>query len=206
MFLQGANLLCLFAYNDLFLTLPSFLIQDTVLSNPQQLESPLLSQTDCNRPTSIPSIFFLTFTLLIQRPANLPGLFVSSGKARKEKTSGLQNRVQPQDPKQRLWILNSLLQHRRTQARTLEKTNQGRNQQGAPVQWIADSTLSSAQPRLIASLYPLHPLKMPWKQATQEHCCSYHSYQIGRPSSLSAQGQELTISCAPFTLPDGVQL
>ena len=35
-FLQGANLACLFAYNDLFLTLPSFLIQDTILSNPQR--------------------------------------------------------------------------------------------------------------------------------------------------------------------------
>lgn len=101
---------------------------------------------------------------------------------------------------------NSLLQYRCAQARTLEKTNQGRNQQGASVQQITDSTLNLAQSRLIASLYPLVPLRMPWKQATQEYCCSYHSYRIGRQYSLSALGQELRISCAPFTLSDWVQL
>lgn len=68
---------------------------------------------------------------------------------------------------------NSLLRHKVIQARTLAKTNQGRNQQGTSTQWITDSKLNLAQPRLIASFHPLHPLKMPWKQATQEYCCSY---------------------------------
>jgi hypothetical protein len=56
---------------------------------------------------------------------------------------------------------NYLLQVRHIQARTLGKTTQGRNQQGASKQSIIDSTLNLVQSRLIASLHLLLPLKMP---------------------------------------------
>lgn len=99
--------------------------------------------------------------LLIQPSAKLPGNLFPVAKLENKRRLCAPEKSAALGYQAEIMNFNSPLQLRRSQARTLEKANQGRNQQGACVPWITDSTLNLALPRLIASLYPLLPLKMP---------------------------------------------
>lgn len=164
--LQGANSVCLFAYSELILTLLSFLNQDkcspaTTLSHLHSSWNLLfrVRQTVADHPP----LPVFSFPCSCCSSNNQPTCQEMCFQWQSKETKDLWG------PKQRIALhsqadtanLNSRLQHGCTQAKTLEQTNQGRTQQGPSVQWMADSTLSSVQPRLIASLHPSCPLKMP---------------------------------------------
>lgn len=76
---QGSNSVCLFALWGGFPHPPQFPDSGKVvtgycrLSSTGQLEPHLPSQTDCDWPPSLPSIFLLACMLLIQPSAKLPG-------------------------------------------------------------------------------------------------------------------------------------
>ena len=104
--LQWSKWVSLFA---LFLTVPSFLIHDKhslaiALSNLCSHWNILFGvrQTVTDHPSCLAfppvHVAYLAISQLARK-------FLSRGKARKQKTSGLQNRVQTWDPKEGLWIL-----------------------------------------------------------------------------------------------------